>query len=287
MDIIHSIFKSIHFDANIYLHSEFCSPWGVESNNPGLSSFHVIAYGNCELHIENQPVLFLNAGDLIFFSQNTPHRLINQNKDHEISTTLICGKLFFSNKKNPILIGLPRYLHIKANEMDKYPWLKSLFLQITSEAENNGDGRQFVLDKLAEIFFIYIIRYYLTSESHKTSKKQGVLKALSHPAIARSLLAFHDNMEHPWTLDTLANEALISRSKFANLFNEMMGTTALKYMTNCRMDLAKHLLESTYDSIYEVALSCGYQSEASFIKVFKKHFNLTPGKTRKQKNFNQ
>ncbi len=280
MDIIHSIFRSIKFDASIYLHSEFCSPWGVEANNPGLSSFHVIAYGNCELHIENKPVIYLSAGDLIFFAQNTPHRLINPNEDVEVSTTLICGNLSFDNRNNPILMGLPRYLHIKANAMDKYPWLKSLFQQIINEAENNGDGRQLVLDKLAEILFIYIVRYYLNSDSHQASKKHGVLKGLSDPAIARSLLAFHGNLDQAWTLDTLAEQALISRSKFANRFSELLGVTPLKYMTYWRMQQAKHMLESTSESVYSVALSCGYQSEASFIKVFKKHFGITPGKAR-------
>ena len=89
MDVVNEIFKSIHFDANIYLHSEFCSPWGVESSHPGLSSFHVIAYGNCQLHIEGQTPIFLSAGDLIFFSRNTPHQLLNSEENNDLSPNLI------------------------------------------------------------------------------------------------------------------------------------------------------------------------------------------------------
>ncbi|MCX7554158.1 AraC family transcriptional regulator [Marinicella sp. S1101] len=284
MDIIQSIFKTINFNANIYLHSAFCSPWGVESSHPGLSSFHVIAYGNCELHIEGKPVIHLSAGDLIFFARNTPHRLINPNEEAEISTTLICGKLSFDNNNNPILLGLPPYLHIKANQMDEQPWLKTLFQQIVSEAESQSEGRQLVLDKLAEILFIYIVRYYLATDLYDNTNKSGLLKGLSNPAIARSLLAFHTAMDKPWTLDSLAEAALISRSKFASLFNQLLAITPLKYMTYWRMQQAKHLLENTDDSIYLVALSCGYRSEASFIKVFKKHFGNTPGKARQIEN---
>ncbi len=166
--------------------------------------------------------------------------------------------------------------------MDKFPWLKSLFQQIVNEAENQGDGRQLILDKLAEILFIYIIRYYLDSKSPDVKGKQGVLKGLSDPAIARSLLAFHSNLDRAWTLEGLADEALISRSKFANLFNKLVGVTPLKYMTYWRMQQAKHLLETTSDSVFSIALACGYQSEAAFIKVFKKHFGSTPGKARKK-----
>ncbi len=282
MDVVNEIFKSIHFDANIYLHSEFCSPWGVESSHPGLSSFHVIAYGNCQLHIEGQTPIFLSAGDLIFFSRNTPHQLLNSEENNEISTTLICGHLSFSNTKNPILMGLPRYLHIKANEMDRQSWFKSLFQQIVREAESDSNGRQLVLDKLAEILFIYIVRYYIGLEQHQYSNKTGLLKGLSNPSIAKSLVAFHNQIDKAWSLNSLADEALISRSKFASLFNELLGVTPLKYMTYWRMQQAKQLLKNTTASVYSIALDCGYQSEAAFIKVFKKYFNHTPGQARRE-----
>ncbi len=281
MDVVNEIFKSIHFDANIYLHSEFCSPWGVESNHPGLSSFHVIAYGNCQLIIKDQPVITLSAGDLIFFSRNTPHQLINDDENNEISTTLVCGHLTFSNKQNPVLMGLPQYLHIKANEMDRQHWFKSLFQQIVNEAESNNEGRQLVLDKLAEVLFIYVVRYYISSDQHLHSKTTGLLKGLSNPNIAKSLVAFHNQIGQAWNLNSLADKALISRSKFAALFNELLGVTPLKYMTYWRMQHAKRLLKNTTDSIFSIALDSGYQSEAAFIKVFKKHFNQTPGQARR------
>ncbi len=280
MNVIDEIFKSIVFDANIYLHSSFCSPWGVESSNPGLSSFHVIAYGNCQLEIAGKTPIFLSAGDLVFFSRNTPHKLINPDELNNISTTLICGHLAFNNNKNPVLMALPRILHIKASEMDRTSWFKSLFQQIIAEAENKSDGRQLVLDKLAAILFIYIVRYYISSKQHLYSQKSGILKGLSDPNISKALVAFHQNLDQPWNLELLAEKALVSRSKFAASFNELMGVTPLKYMTYWRMQQAKQLLRSTNNSIYNIALTCGYQSEAAFIKVFKKHFDKTPGQSR-------
>lgn len=281
MNVIDEIFKSIAFDANIYLHSEFCSPWGVESSSPGLSSFHVIAYGNCQVMIDGKDPIHLNAGDLIFFARNTPHQLINPDEKNNISTTLICGHLSFSNDRNPILMALPRLLHIKASDMDRAVWFKALFQQIVAEAENTGDGRQLVLDKLAEILFIYIVRYYVVSDKHKYSQKTGILKGLTDSSISLALIAFHQAIHRPWNLDNLAQQACVSRSKFATRFNELLGVTPLKYMTYWRMQQAKLLLKTTSEAIYSIALACGYQSEAAFIKIFKKQFNLTPGQYRK------
>ncbi|WP_223788586.1 AraC family transcriptional regulator [Marinicella meishanensis] len=287
MNVIDEIFKSISFDACIYLHSAFCSPWGVTSSNPGKSSFHVIAYGNCQLEMAGQDPLFLSAGDLIFFSRDTPHKILNPDERNNLSTTLICGQLSFQQDNNPILQALPRVLHITANEMDQAMWFKSLFQQIVAEAESDNAGRQLVLDKLAEILFIYVVRYYAQSTQLRDSEQAGLFMGLADPNIAKALIAFHRHMDQPWNLQSLAAQAAMSRSKLASRFSELLGVTPLKYMTHWRMQLAAQLLKNSHQSIYQIALSCGYQSEAAFIKVFKKQFGMTPGQSRKMAHSNQ
>jgi len=282
MDVVQEIFKAIHFDANIYLHSEFCAPWGVSPEPTNNSSFHVIAYGNCQLQMDHLQPIHLNAGDLIFFPRNCPHQLISPESNNESSTTLICGQLTFSHINNPILDALPDVLHIKANEMEHCRGFKGLFQQIVTEAENQDDGRQLVLDKLAEVMFIYIIRYHITSAQDSHVYKTGLLYGLSHPQLAHALVAFHAAPDYAWSLAELANKAAMSRSKFAALFSKMVGMTALQYMTHWRMEHARHLLISENTSVWQVALSSGYQSEAAFIKVFKKQYGMTPGQFRKQ-----
>jgi len=281
MNVIDEIFKSISFDANIYLHSAFCSPWGVTASNPGKSSFHVIAYGNCQLEMAGHERVFLSAGDLIFFSRDTPHKIINPDQHNKISTTLICGQLSFQPDNNPILQALPRMLHITANEMDQALWFKSLFQQIVAEAESDNAGRQMVLDKLAEILVIYVVRYYAQSKQLQESDRAGLFMGLADANIAQALIAFHRHMDRPWSLESLAQEAAMSRSKMASRFNELMGLTPLQYMTYCRLQLAAQLLKNSHQSIYQIAVACGYQSEAAFIKVFKKQFGMTPGQSRK------
>lgn len=280
MDVIQEIFKAIHFDANIYLHSAFCAPWDVSSNSSEHSSFHVIAYGNCQLHTVDGTVQQLNAGDLVFFPRNTSHQLINPDLNEQVSTTLICGQLVFTQQNNPILEALPDVVHIKANEMDRCPGFKNLFHHIVNEAEGDASGRQLVLDKLAEVLFIYIIRHHIQTSSGKDTTR-GLLCGLSHPQLAMALVAFHSQLDHPWTLAGLAEQAAMSRSKFATVFNERLGMTALAYMTHWRMEHARNLLSSGRQSVYQVALSAGYQSEAAFIKVFKKHSQMTPGQYRR------
>ncbi|WP_395373738.1 AraC family transcriptional regulator [Marinicella sp. W31] len=281
MDTISQILKSLHFAANIYLHSEFCSPWSAESDNPGMSSFHVIAYGNCSLRIPGRDEIQLNAGDLIFFPRNISHEIANPRNDAEISTTLICGRLDFQKANHPILTALPDVIHIQAHAMTAYPWLQSLFQHIVNEAESGIEGRQMILDRLSEILFIYIVRYYLLAMAETAEQTSGLLAGLNHPQICKSLQAIHLDLGKPWTVASLAELAGMSRAAFADKFNQLIGQTPLQYLTLWRMQSAHQALSMTDQSILEIALDHGYQSEAAFNKAFKKMFAMTPGKSRK------
>ncbi len=277
MDVFGKILNSLHFDANIYLHSKFCSPWGLKSSNPGLGSFHVIAYGNCLIKVDGEPEMLLNAGDLVFFPRNIPHRIQNQSQGDAQYTTLICGSYDFGEKQNPLLDNLPDVIHIQSSVISQHAWFESLFRQIVNEAETGTEGKSLILDRLAEILFIYILRYYVKT----TQSEQGLLAGLADKQISKALTAFHNDLSQPWSVETLAKEANMSRTAFANLFAKLVKTTPMQYVMQWRMQCAYNALVSSKDSILKIALDHGYQTEASFSKVFKKQFDISPGKTRR------
>jgi len=51
----------------------------------------------------------------------------------------------------------------------------------------------------------------------------------------------HKDIARPWTVDTLADEARLSRSAFALRFRERVGQAPLEYLTRWRMFKAGHL----------------------------------------------
>jgi len=57
----------------------------------------------------------------------------------------------------------------------------------------------------------------------------------------------------------------------------------MQYVTRWRMQQARELLTHTKESIFAISERSGYQSEAAFRKVFKKHFGVGPGAVRKNK----
>ena len=63
----------------------------------------------------------------------------------------------------------------------------------------------------------------------------------------------HGRPADAWTLDSLAREVGLSRSVFAERFAEVMGTPAMHYLGNWRLQLAGRLLANQSMSIAQAA----------------------------------
>jgi AraC-like DNA-binding protein len=73
----------------------------------------------------------------------------------------------------------------------------------------------------------------------------------------------------------------MSRTTFSEHFKKVVGDTPLNYLTQWRMALAKSKLFYNKDSVLEIALGLGYQSEAAFSRAYKKAVGVAPSHFRK------
>ena len=78
------------------------------------------------------------------------------------------------------------------------------------------------------------------------------------------------------TLETVAQITGFSKFHFSRWFREYTNTSFHDYLTKVRIDKAKSLLLNTTLSILEIALESGFQSSATFNRVFKSRNNCTP-----------
>jgi Bacterial regulatory helix-turn-helix proteins, AraC family len=60
---------------------------------------------------------------------------------------------------------------------------------------------------------------------------KGWLRAVFDPQMGTALSAIHDSMNTPWTVESLAEAAGMSRSAFAARFKVMLGQTLVEYVT--------------------------------------------------------
>jgi AraC-like DNA-binding protein len=77
-------------------------------------------------------------------------------------------------------------------------------------------------------------------------------------------------------LDELAALSGFSKYYFERLFKRFTGMSFYKYVNQKRIAKAQELLVEPRSSVTDVAVSCGYSSISSFIRMFKLHKGCTP-----------
>ena len=103
---------------------------------------------------------------------------------------------------------------------------------------------------------------------------------LSDRRLARVLEYISIHFADQLTLDSLSREAGISKFHFVKLFRQATGQTPHSFVTQVRLDEAKHLVLTTEMSIGEIASSCGYHRPTHFATAFSTRFGSTPSALR-------
>jgi len=163
-------------------------------------------------------------------------------------------------------------VHIR-REPDKVALRWSLEL-MREELRVPQPGGSLILPQLAYVMLVQALRLHLTDA---TSAGPGWLTALSDKHMRLVIANMHQAPPgHPWTLQSLAESAGLSRSVFALRFREIVGATPMEYLTRWRMLLAAERLKNSSDGLCAIAQSLGYESEGAFGKAFRRVMGCSP-----------
>lgn len=132
------------------------------------------------------------------------------------------------------------------------------------------------LNKLADVLVAQVLRFAVTAGLLSS----GLFAGLADPQLRRATLELIRTPEHPWSVASLAQKALMSRSAFAARFQAVVGRTPLDLLREWRMQVAVGLLRSGR-TVADVAITTGYDTEASFAKAFKRVTGMGPGALRR------
>lgn len=308
MDLLSDILSKLKLSGTLYFRTSFTSPWSIKVPSfEKVSRFHFVHRGRCLVRIDDQhdPVL-LEQGDLILICHGASHVLFCDPKtenqfvqleqvleesgftgegtlvygepDTHHETQLICGHFSFDPFAQHALVdALPSHIHIKNYGETAGSWMENSLKIIGTEAGKNNMGSQIIAHKMSEIIYAQAMRTYLENEG-STNK---ALAGFSDPSITRALVAIHQSPQKPWSLEELAKIAGLSRTSLSNKFTQFLSIPPHGYITQWRMQLARQKLLDSNASIIEIAEGIGYQSEAAFGRVFKKHFEIAPATFRR------
>ena len=170
-----------------------------------------------------------------------------------------------------VLEALPPIVHIRA-EADRAQ-MRWALERMRDELSTPRPGGSLIAQQLAYMMLVQALRLHLADGSRAGA---SWLAALTDPHLSGAIAAMHEQPGHPWTLETLARRAGMSRTVFALRFKEVVGETATEYLTRWRMLLAAERLSTATEPVATVAASLGYASESSFGKAFRRVLGHPP-----------
>ncbi|MDD5260368.1 MAG: AraC family transcriptional regulator [Methylacidiphilales bacterium] len=94
--------------------------------------------------------------------------------------------------------------------------------------------------------------------------------------ITKALNYIRENLHRDVTRDETARFAGISPSHFSRLLRERSGRSFTDLLRQCRVDLASELLQTSDQSLAEIAGACGFCDQSYFTHVFQQAKKMTP-----------
>lgn len=306
MDLLSDILTTLRLQGTMYFRTRLSPPWGIDVPADGLvARFHVIVNGECWIGVPPDATLHrLLPGDLAVVPHGSRHLLLSapEQPAHpldklmelgcydghslvveggqaaNLQTRMVCGYFSFdTDVLHPLLAGLPRLLVVHPSEQLSLSWLESAIGFIDLETRQKQQGASAIAERLSEILFIQAMRAVIDAGGESSR----CLIGLTDRYVGRSLALIHKHPAHPWSVEELARACGLSRTAFALRFRELVGLSPGQYLCHWRMQLARRALLERRDAVALIAEEVGYQSEAAFNKVFKRHFQRTPASYRR------
>lgn len=291
VDALSTILSRLRLSAGLFTEAAYCGAWAIDTSGERMATFHLVQSGDSWLQQPGGAPRRLRPGDFVMFPRDAKHLItsgeavpreveVNQPTPNEPElpmTELLCGYFEFRSQMVwPILDSLPDVLVI---DLHQSPLAESraLLQLLTGEAKLDQPGRSAVIDLLVEVLLVHAIRLHIASGADA-----GLLQLLAEPKLGKALNQLHANPGAPWTVESLANVAGMSRASFSQKFKSALNETPMSYLGQWRMQIAIDTLTTTDQSVAQIAEDIGYGSEAAFRHAFKNIVGQTPGQIRGQ-----
>ena len=315
MDVLSDILDLLQLRGSLYFRTAFSAPYAIAVPALGQAArFHLAVQGRCHVIVAGEHDVALEPGDLVVIPNGAPHVICDDPSrapdaletvlaragyhgegvlsycgeadgdepdgasDGGAQTKLICGHLDFApGAEHPLLRALPPYLLITAERRARAPWLDELMRLITRQMFADTPGVKASVIRLSEALFIEVVR----TSAEEDEGLRDMLEALGDPRIGRALSLMHRALEQDWTLERIAREVGMSRSRFAERFQALIGCAPMSYLSDLRLQKAMNLLTGSLDPIQRIAGQVGYQSPAAFSRAFTSRYGQSPSDIRR------
>mgnify|MGYP000001196486 FL=1 len=130
---------------------------------------------------------------------------------------------------------------------------------------------------LAQAYAQIILAYVFTEIPMIDKKSLG-----SNDLIYNSVEYIAKNFRDEISLEKMAFDLGISKYVLSRMFAKTFHCNFSKYLNGVRLNYAVGALENTQDTITNICLECGFESQRTFNRVFKERYKITPREYRKR-----
>lgn len=103
----------------------------------------------------------------------------------------------------------------------------------------------------------------------------------SAPAKLReAIIVMERHLEQPLSIGQISDRIAISQRQLDRIFKQHTNTSPVRYYLDIRLDRARSLITQTELPILDVAIACGFTSNAHFSRAYKERFEITPSQDR-------
>jgi AraC-like DNA-binding protein len=302
-DALTDVLNSLQLNGRVFSYSEMSAPWALELPPSPFAYFHIVARSGGWLRLKDEKEWrALAGGDLVVIPHGGGHVVGSDTKVKPLTlkqflrlrdegglvkhggggpvTHLVCGVFQFENgKDNPLISLLPRLIQIGEERAQAAGWLDSTLRQLIHEARYTRPGSQIMVTRLTDLIFVQAVRSWLASQP---KDEGGWLGALRDRQIGQALGIMHRDPGQNWSVQLLADQVSMSRSKFAAKFKRLVKESPLAYLSRLRLNIAAALLVDSDLTVGEISHRVGYEAETAFSSAFKKKYGKAPGMYRRQ-----
>lgn len=303
MDLLSRLLSLMPVSGRLELRCRFGAPWVV--NEPAAGGreipYHVLLSGTAVLEDPHGPAEPLVAGDIVLFPAGSEHRIhdgsgapprptasrqgasliVRENGSATPGADFLCGRFILGAVPDRLLRDhLPARLVVRSaareGAADAGTQLTRLIALMKEEADNQGSGSETLMNHLSAALFALTLRF----ASEVSQPAHGLLALAGRPRLQPAIAAMFEQPGEQWTLEQFAALCNMSRATFVRQFQDAIGRSATEVLTEVRMTLAGRMLLQTTKPVADIGEAVGYQSDAAFQRVFKRHAGITPARWR-------
>lgn len=265
MASLDGLIQELELQAEVFFSGGLCGlQTFTESETAG--HLHLLRSGIMTLYTDQGHKIRMDQPTVLFIPSGARHRI---QVDDSQEAELVCATVNFPVRHKTLLTEvLPKFISVETGDnQDLFATAQWIF----REAFEDGQGKQVIINRLCDVFMIYLLRHVVD----QGTVNLALLTACSHAALAPLMIQLQDSPEQEWSVNSMAETVAMSRSKFASLFKETVGRAPMDYLTDLRLAKAQGLLKKQRP-VALVANTVGYEDASSLSRAFKKRFGLTP-----------